>query len=91
MDDIKSAPQAPSINLSDISLDMDDVVAPVAADDASGVKSERWHEVATKLDLAKAYQEMGDDVGAREILDEVMVEGDNSQQQEAQLLIKQLG
>ncbi len=34
---------------------------------------------------------MGDEVGAREILDEVMQEGDKAQQQEARLLISQLG
>lgn len=92
LDDVteKTAPPAPAINLSDISLDMDDVSAPVA-EPAAVEKSEHWHEVATKLDLAKAYQEMGDEVGAREILDEVMREGDEAQQQEAQLLIKQLG
>src|SRR4029450_6391465 len=28
----------------------------------------QWHDAATKLDLAKAYQEMGDVEGAREIL-----------------------
>lgn len=94
LDDVaeKFVPPAPApvINLSDISLDMDDVSAPVA--EVSPVeKSEHWHEVATKLDLAKAYQEMGDEVGAREILDEVILDGDEAQQQEAQLLIKQLG
>jgi len=85
-----AAPPPPAINLADISLDMDDIPAPVSAP-AEAVKSEHWHEVATKLDLAKAYQEMGDEVGAREILDEVMIEGDESQQQVAQLLIKQMG
>ncbi len=92
LDDVteKFTPPAPAINLSDISLDMDDVSAP-AAEPAAVEKSEHWHEVATKLDLAKAYQEMGDEVGAREILEEVMREGDEAQQQEAQLFIKQLG
>jgi len=89
--DKKVTPQPPAINLADISLDMDDVVPAPAAESAEAGNSEHWHEVATKLDLAKAYQEMGDDVGAREILDEVMLEGDQAQQQEAQLLIGQLG
>lgn len=86
----KPATPPPSVNLADISLDMDDIAAP-AAPAAEPVKSERWHEVATKLDLARAYQEMGDEVGAREILDEVLNEGDDAQKQEAQLLINQLG
>ena len=35
-------------------------------------------EVATKLDLAKAYEEMGDLEGARELLQEVIKEGDGA-------------
>ena len=38
----------------------------------------QWHDAATKLDLAKAYQEMGDVEGAREILQEVLHEGDDN-------------
>jgi len=51
----------------------------------------QWHDAATKLDLAKAYQEMGDVEGAREILQEVLREGDGQQQTEAQGLIARLG
>ena len=51
----KPATPPPSVNLADISLDMDDIAAPEAPA-AEPVKSERWHEVATKLDLARAYQ-----------------------------------
>lgn len=40
-------------------------------------------ETATKLDLARAYIDMGDAEGARDILDEVLKEGNTSQQQEA--------
>ena len=47
-------------------------------------------EVGTKLDLAKAYIDMGDPDGARSILDEVMTEGDASQKQEAQALMDQI-
>lgn len=38
-----------------------------------------WEEVNTKLDLAKAYEEMGDLEGARELLNEVTSEGDPDQ------------
>ena len=48
-------------------------------------------EVATKLDLAKAYIDMGDPDGARGILEEVLGEGNDTQKQEAQTLIGQLG
>ena len=34
-----------------------------------------WEEANTKLDLAKAYEEMGDLEGARELLQEVVGEG----------------
>ena len=47
-------------------------------------------EVGTKLDLARAYVDMGDKEGAQSIVDEVMQEGTDEQKQEAQELLKQL-
>ncbi|MDD0842597.1 FimV/HubP family polar landmark protein [Pseudomonas sp. Gutcm_11s] len=47
-------------------------------------------ETATKLDLARAYIDMGDSEGARDILDEVIAEGSEGQQQEARELIGKL-
>ncbi|HEY4971021.1 MAG TPA: FimV/HubP family polar landmark protein [Steroidobacteraceae bacterium] len=47
-------------------------------------------EVGTKLDLARAYMDMGDPEGARSILEEVVHEGSASQKQEAQRLIETL-
>jgi FimV-like protein len=44
-------------------------------------------EVGTKLDLARAYMDMGDPDGARSILEEVVEEGNVSQKQEAQRLL----
>ena len=44
-------------------------------------------EVGTKLDLARAYVDMGDSDGARAILEEVVAEGDPVQQTEAQGII----
>lgn len=46
--------------------------------------------VGTKLDLAKAYIDMGDQDGARSILDEVVEEGDDDQRQEAEQLKQQI-
>ncbi len=85
-----AAPAAPSLGLSEISLSLDDSVQS-AATPAQEVKDERWQEVATKLDLAKAYQEMGDQAGAREILEEVVRDGDEQQRATAQELLQQLG
>jgi len=47
-------------------------------------------ETATKLDLARAYIDMGDTEGARDILDEVITEGNEGQQNEARELIAKL-
>ena len=47
-------------------------------------------EVGTKLDLARAYVDMGDPAGARSILEEVLDEGDGGQKQQAQQLLDSL-
>ncbi|MBL4834820.1 MAG: FimV family protein [Pseudomonas sp.] len=47
-------------------------------------------ESATKLDLARAYIDMGDQEGARDILNEVIEEGNDQQQQEARDMMGQL-
>jgi pilus assembly protein FimV len=47
-------------------------------------------EVGTKLDLARAYMDMGDPDGARSILEEVLQEGNPNQKQEAQRLIESI-
>ena len=44
-------------------------------------------EVATKLDLAQAYIDMGDADGAKDILDEVLVEGNEDQRGEAKEML----
>ena len=47
-------------------------------------------EVATKLDLAQAYIDMGDEGGARDILAEVLTEGDDGQRSEAKEMLSRL-
>jgi pilus assembly protein FimV len=47
-------------------------------------------ETTTKLDLARAYIDMGDAEGARDILDEVISEGSDAQQQEARDMLAKL-
>jgi len=84
-----SAAQPAETDFADISLNLDDIGAP--GEPAAETRDEHWHEVATKLDLAKAYQEMGDLAGAREILDEVLREGDEGQREVAQSMLDQLG
>jgi pilus assembly protein FimV len=48
------------------------------------------NEIGTKLDLARAYIDMGDTEGARSILGEVVEEGDEAQQEEARQLLDSL-
>ncbi|MDQ7049805.1 MAG: FimV/HubP family polar landmark protein [Enterobacterales bacterium] len=66
----------------DFALDMDD--DDMDFDDSIGDEGD---EIATKLDLARAYVDMGDSEGAKEILKEVVAEGNESQKMEAQALI----
>ncbi len=47
-------------------------------------------EVATKLELARAYEEMGDKDGARELVEEVLREGSGRQQDEARQILARL-
>jgi len=90
----------PKFDFGDIDLD---IGAPSDAADSSPTerdtrKSEQMSqlepvtmsEVGTKLDLARAYMDMGDPDGARNILQEVLAEGSASQKQEARRLIDSL-
>ncbi|MGD9945536.1 MAG: FimV/HubP family polar landmark protein, partial [Burkholderiaceae bacterium] len=58
---------------------------------APSVDSPRWQEMATKLDLASAYEEIGDKEGARELLEEVIKGGDVGQQQKARTMLSKIG
>ena len=55
-----------------------------------GEEAATMSEVGTKLDLARAYIDMGDPEGARSILEEVLKEGNASQKQEAMRLMSSL-
>ena len=72
-----------------ISLDLGSAGEPTTG--AAPSNDPKWQEVATKLDLAKAYEEMGDKDGARELLNEVMKDGDAAQKGQAQQLLTKLG
>ena len=76
---------APDVDLGSISLDLGTPAEGGAAPDA------KWQEVATKLDLAKAYEEMGDKDGARALLQEVANDGDAAQKRQAAQMLAGLG
>jgi pilus assembly protein FimV len=81
--------EAPTNKLKAISTNR---TAKVATEDLALPELEpvTMSEVGTKLDLARAYMDMGDPEGARSILEEVVSEGSASQKQEAQRLIEAL-
>ena len=70
-------------------LDELDLETAVAADDEFDFDDE-GDSANTKLDLARAYIDMGDADGARDILKEVMDEGNADQQQKAQSMLEAL-
>ena len=82
------------IGLGEINLNLDEPaptsvappeLPPIDSDDQSS-----GDDISTKLDLAKAYQEMGDTDGAREILEEVVRDGNPQQSAAAQALLQEL-
>jgi pilus assembly protein FimV len=86
----KLARPAAALELDKLDLSFDPEKATFE-DPTPSVLDGQWHDAATKLDLAKAYQEMGDVEGAREILQEVLHEGDDEQKREAQGILAKLG
>lgn len=76
------------IDVGDLNINLDD---PGTAAAPAQAKDGHWYDVQQKFDLAKAYQEMGDKDGAREILQEVINEGDDEQKDQAQKLLSSLG
>lgn len=73
-------------NAEELELDLDD---DSLGDDAFDFEDE-GDTASTKLDLARAYIDMGDQDGARDILNEVVAEGNAEQQQRAQAMLEEL-
>ncbi len=105
--DEKAASALPDLDLSGISLDLDEPSAPVdefaVPESVSEVSlpveeieeislgGSESADVDTKLDLVAAYMDMGDTEGARELLEEVLREGGEKQRERAQVLLSSLG
>ncbi len=79
----------PDLKLETIDLDLDaDLSAPTfGVAENEGTDNS---EVATKLELAAAYEEMGDNSGASELYQEALVEGSKSQQEFARAKLTSL-
>jgi len=81
-----------SSNLANIDLDLgdkSDTTLQAASEEVADMDMQR-REVATKLDLARAYLEMEDSEGARDILEEVLHEGDPEQQSAARSMLDKI-
>ncbi|HEX4872282.1 MAG TPA: FimV/HubP family polar landmark protein [Nevskiaceae bacterium] len=78
---------ADALNLDEIKLDDFDLGDLGGGNAGAGAGD----EVATKLDLARAYVDMGDQEMARSLLDEVIQQGGAAQQEEARSLRARLG
>ncbi|GGI16090.1 FimV/HubP family polar landmark protein [Oxalicibacterium faecigallinarum] len=80
-------------DLSDISLELDPSQSGDVLPALEGLDEEHYSgsaEMATKLDLALAYQEIGDKEGARELLEEVIKGGNTEQSARASELLSKL-
>ena len=83
--------EQPRPSMDDVEIDATSTMALGPEDMSDDLYDARtMTEVGTKLDLARAYVDMGDPAGARSILDEVLDEGDEGQRQQAQQLLDSL-
>jgi pilus assembly protein FimV len=91
---VHDEPAPLDFDLSGISLDLDPHGGTDAALQDVPTLGETSYsntaEMATKLDLASAYQEIGDREGARELLEEVIKGGDSEQSEKAKVLLAKL-
>lgn len=93
----ESAPEENILDVSDISLEMNDDVdnaiaeATPAVEEVSDTAEPESEEVETKLELVAAYIDMEDKEGAKELLDEVVKEGGTNQRKRAEELLATLG
>ena len=84
----------PTSNLEDeldLSTDFDETDIPADNLEEDLLIAAESNGMSTKLDLARAYMDMGDDDGARQILEEVAAEGNEELQAEARALIERIG
>lgn len=76
---------------SHVNLDLDPAYQATEFRASDVGRTDVWQAMATKLDLAQAYRDIGDTDGARELLEEVVRSGDSMQADRARQLIGELG
>ncbi len=77
-----------NFNDSPLEFELDKMVDKDASESSNTAAGSDYME--TRIDLAAAYLDMGDQAGARSLLDEVLREGDEVQKARAQELIKKI-
>lgn len=87
--DFEPAPAAAPATLGDADIQLDDFDFGVEPEEESAAIS--GDEAGTKLDLARAYVEMGDNEMARGLLNEVVKQGNDAQRADARTLLDRLG
>ncbi|HQR60838.1 MAG TPA: FimV/HubP family polar landmark protein, partial [Methylophilaceae bacterium] len=80
----------PKVDMAAFGLEENQAAGTALQPSLGGAESES-SDVETKLDLVTAYLDMGDTVGARELLDEVLKEGGPGQRRRAQALVESIG
>lgn len=83
---IDGEPVAPVVTVADLEGERLEPAATVSDDEFFAGED----AIGTKLDLAKAYLDMGDPDGARSMLEEVLAEGSPLQQAEARKLLAEI-
>jgi pilus assembly protein FimV len=88
--DYETAVKGAEDSAEDIDFHLDELNGDQEEEDIAEGLLQDSDEIGTKLDLARAYMDMGDTDGARGILEEVIDEGSDEQKTEAENLISQL-
>jgi pilus assembly protein FimV len=86
----KMAPKAETATSSDLLGEIDDDLSFLDLETDSDDDLVEA-QISTKLDLARAYMDMGDVEGARSTLEEVIIEGNDDQRREAEEMLHQAG
>ncbi|MDQ7989658.1 MAG: FimV/HubP family polar landmark protein [Candidatus Dactylopiibacterium sp.] len=88
----EDAADKPALDLSGVNLDAAAEPSPAASVTHAPIEDsiDVDEEVSTKLELARAYEEMGDVEGARELLEEVLADGAEGQKQQARSMLDRL-
>lgn len=84
-----ATPEPAALDLGGISLELDTPASSGTESADAGIPDNP--DVVTKIELAMAYEEMGDKDGARELFEEALAEGSPAQQKVARAKLDSLG